>query len=140
MRRILIALATTITGVVLVFAWPTSLNRSVTSDTAASGTTGSGTSSGTGVSGTFDGAVTSMRYGDVQVRIVVENGVITSADAISYPTQDHESAQINSQAVPMLNSEVVSAQSASISMVSHATYTSQAYITSLQDALDQAGL
>lgn len=40
MRRIVIAIASTITGLVLLFSWPTSLNRSVT---LASGTTGAGT-------------------------------------------------------------------------------------------------
>ena len=43
-------------------------------------------------------------------------------------------------AVGQLNSEVVAAQSANIQAVSGATYTSQGYISSLQSAVDQAGL
>ena len=42
--------------------------------------------------------------------------------------------------MPILNSEAVDAQSASIDMVSGATYTSQGYIDSLQSAIDQANL
>jgi uncharacterized protein with FMN-binding domain len=42
--------------------------------------------------------------------------------------------------VPVLNAEVVDAQSAGIDMVSGATYTSEAYIRSLQSAIDQANL
>lgn len=91
-----------------------------------------------GPTGTFDGAEVNTRWGVVQVEIVVENGVITSADAIQHPTGERESEQINSFAVPQLNSEVVAAQSASIDMVSGATVTSRGYLTSLQDAIDQA--
>jgi len=71
---------------------------------------------------------------------VVTDGVVTSADAVSYPTRDRESQQINSWAVPALNDEVVSAQSANISMISGATVTSVGYLTSLQSAFDAAGL
>ena len=39
----------------------------------------------------------------------------------------------------MLRQEVVAAQSAHVSNVSGATYTSQAYLSSVQSALDQAG-
>ncbi|MBU9944508.1 MAG: FMN-binding protein, partial [Dermatophilaceae bacterium] len=46
----------------------------------------------------------------------------------------------NGRAVPVLNAEVVDAQSAGIDMVSGATYTSEAYIRSLQSAIDQANL
>lgn len=91
-----------------------------------------------GPTGTFDGAEVNTRWGVVQVEIVVENGVITSADAIQHPSGERESEQINSFAVPQLNSEVVAAQSASIDMVSGATVTSRGYLTSLQDAIDQA--
>ena len=42
--------------------------------------------------------------------------------------------------MPILNSEVLSAQSANIDMVGGATFTSQGYIQSLQSAIDQAGL
>lgn len=175
MRRIVLAVAGTITGLVLVLGYPTSLNRSTTvaaTGAAAEGTTDSGASSGqddtggssgsgsessgsgsgssdsgssgtagsSSVSGTFTGASVQTRYGAVQVEIVVVDGAVTSADAIRYPDRDHESAQINSWAVPALNDEVVSAQSADISMISGATVTSTGYLTSLQSAFDQAGL
>ena len=42
--------------------------------------------------------------------------------------------------MPTLNSEAVKAQSADIDMVSGATYTSQAYLQSLQSAIDRAHL
>jgi uncharacterized protein with FMN-binding domain len=74
------------------------------------------------------------------VRIVVKNGAVSAADAVQHPNRDRESAQINSYAIPVLNDEVVSAQSANVSMISGATVTSRGYLTSLQSAFDQAGL
>ena len=41
---------------------------------------------------------------------------------------------------PVLNNEVLAAQSARIQSVSGATYTSEGYIGSLQQAINQAGL
>lgn len=164
MRRIVIAIGSTLTGLVLLFSWPTSLNRTVAAaadaPTDTTTTTGGSTSTDTStdtstptetatptpeatvepVTATYTGAAASTRYGDVQVQITVTDGVITAADAIAFPSRDHESQQINAWAVPALNDEVLAAQSASIDMVSHATITSQAYVSSLQDALDQAGI
>jgi hypothetical protein len=47
---------------------------------------------------------------------------------------------INSYAVPQLNAETVAAGSAQIDSVSGATYTSGGYVSSLQSAVDKAGL
>ena len=55
-----------------------------------------------------------------------------------YPNGNGRDQQINSYALPQLVSETLSAQSASIDMVSGATYTSQGYLQSLQSAIDQA--
>jgi uncharacterized protein with FMN-binding domain len=48
--------------------------------------------------------------------------------------------QINAFAIPKLNSEAVAAGGAKIDTVSGATYTSQGYLGSLQNALDKAGV
>jgi uncharacterized protein with FMN-binding domain len=48
--------------------------------------------------------------------------------------------QISNRAAPILRDEVLAAQSASVANVSGATYTTRAYLSSLQSALDQAGL
>ena len=89
-------------------------------------------------SGTFDGSTIDTRYGPVQVEVSVANGHITTVTVLVSPDGDRKSVQINSRAVPALNSETISAQSASIDTVSGATYTSDAYVQSLQSALDQA--
>jgi uncharacterized protein with FMN-binding domain len=52
-------------------------------------------------------------------------------------TAEPYSQQLAGQVIPTLRSEVLSGQTASISGVSGATYTSQAYAMSVQAALDK---
>jgi uncharacterized protein with FMN-binding domain len=89
-------------------------------------------------SGTYTGNGVSHEYGTVQVTITVSGGVVTKASA-TYPTDRSTSRSINNGAVPTLNSRAVAAKtSSSISTVSGATLTSDAYKSSLQSALDKA--
>ena len=114
-----------------------------TSPDSGSGDSGSSSDSGSGTSSaaaTYTGAAVTTRFGDVQVRITVENGRITDSQVTQVPWNDHKDQEINSYAVPILNQEAVDQQSAGIDMVSGATFTSQGYIGSLQSAIDQAGL
>jgi uncharacterized protein with FMN-binding domain len=71
------------------------------------------------------------------VRVTVSNGKITEVQAIELPSGGR-SGQISSYAAPILANEALQAQSASIDIVTGATYTSEAYANSLQSALDQA--
>ena len=85
--------------------------------------------------GTFTGQAVDTNYGPVQVQIVVSDGKITQANG-----DDEGGSSIGEDAIPQLNQEAVQAQSADIQGVSGATYTSQGYIQSLQQAIDSAGL
>jgi uncharacterized protein with FMN-binding domain len=93
-----------------------------------------------GVTGTFDGNTASTRWGPVQVRIVVKDGKIVAASALKSPDGDSRSRSISQQAIPYLVQETLAAQSAQISGVSGASYTSNGWFTSLQSALKKAGL
>jgi uncharacterized protein with FMN-binding domain len=86
---------------------------------------------------TYQGPVVSDPFGGVQAMVTVTGKKITDV-AISAPQDNPRSASINQQAVPLLRSETLQAQSAQINTVSGATYTSQAYTQSLQAALDKA--
>jgi uncharacterized protein with FMN-binding domain len=77
------------------------------------------------------------QFGVVTVQLTVTNGKITAATVVSWPHNDPHSSEISSFAIPVLNSEVVAAQSAQINAVSGATITSDAYAQSLQAALDK---
>ena len=93
-----------------------------------------------GVTGTFDGNTSKTRWGPVQVRIVVKDGKIVAASALQSPDGDSRSRSISDQAIPYLVQETLAAQSAQISGVSGASYTSNGWFTSLQSALKKAGL
>lgn len=88
-------------------------------------------------SGVFTGPTVEMQYGPVQVAIDLESGKITDVKAVQYPVDRPRSQFINSQAVPLLRSEVLQAQSANINVISGATFTSEAFANSLQAAISQ---
>ena len=67
-------------------------------------------------------------------------GKITDVKALKLTDQGGRSVQISNYAAPILRSEVLSAQSAKVSNVSGATYTTEGYLSSLQSAIDKAGL
>jgi len=87
--------------------------------------------------GTWTGSPASERYGTWTVTLTVQGGRITDVAAVANSSESR-SDQINSRAEPILTSEVLSAQSADVDAVSGATYSSRAYLSSLQSALDQA--
>ena len=74
------------------------------------------------------------------MQVVVANGKITDVKTLHLTDSGGRSVQISNRAAPILLSEVLSSQSAHVSTVGGATYTSDAYLTSLQSALDQAGI
>jgi uncharacterized protein with FMN-binding domain len=74
------------------------------------------------------------------VKIVVVGGTITDVVPVRLTDQGSRSVQLSNYAAPILRAEVLAAQSAKVASVSGATYTTDAYLLSLQSALDQAGL
>ena len=108
------------------------------SASAAKGARAAKSGSASSAAKTVTGAAWPTIYGPVQVRVTVSGGKVTAATAIEYPTGTPRDVQINQYAIPQLNSETLAAGSAKIDAVSGATYTSQGYIGSLQNALDRA--
>lgn len=90
--------------------------------------------------GTYAGTSVQTRFGTVQVQITVKAGVITDVTALHLTNNEQRSVQISNRAAPLLRSEVLSAQSANVQTIGGATVTSDAYLTSLQAALDAAHL
>lgn len=137
MKRILIWLISTATGLVLLFGYRTSLSGPMTATTQplAEGTSSGGTSS----SGTVTGPAVDTRWGPVQVEVTLAGGKITAVTVPRYPDGNRKDEQINARALPILVQETLDAQSADIDTVSGATVTSEGYLQSLQAALDQAG-
>ena len=79
-------------------------------------------------------------FGTVQVQITVKAGAITDVTALQLTDDDRKSVQISNRAAPLLRAAVIKAQSAQVQTISGATVTSDAYLSSLQAALDAANL
>ncbi|MFF3614099.1 FMN-binding protein [Streptomyces sp. NPDC002580] len=144
-RRFMLATAATVSGIVLLLALKPSSDPAAASaqggavpqQTAAGQESPQGGSAQKPGTTTVTGDVAKTEYGPVQVRLTMSGGKITKADAVQAPaggTSDQKTAL----AVPKLNEEAVTAQSADIDAVSGATYTSGGYKKSLQSALDKA--
>jgi uncharacterized protein with FMN-binding domain len=168
MRRIVVAVVSTVSGLIMLFAYHTSRLGPGGSTTALAGTSGGLTdpttsapdptptptatagqrqrngsttaASPAGVSGTFTGDVANTQWGPVQVQLTVVGGKITKSEAVQHPQGTFRDEQINSYALPILSQEVVDRQSGNIDAISGATITSEGYYQSLQSALDRANL
>jgi len=147
MKRIVLWLLSTVTTVVLLFGYHTSTAgpaaTSVLAPPVAGSSSSSSTSSDTGstTSGTtYTGPSTDTQWGPVQVAITVTNGKITDVTVPVYPNGNGRDAEINAYALPILTKATLESQDGTVDMIRGATVTSQGYATSLQGALDKAGL
>jgi uncharacterized protein with FMN-binding domain len=107
---------------------------------AATTTTQVATRNGQFKDGTFPGPTYDAYYGLLQVQANIQGGKLISVDVLQYPTHRNTSRLINRQALPMLEREVVRAQSVRVNLISGATLTSEAYLSSLFYALQQASI
>ncbi len=88
--------------------------------------------------GIYTGDASDAFYGMIQVQATISNGKITNVQFLQAPNDRGTSIYINSQADPMLAQEAIQAQSANVNIVSGATDSSNAFIASMQSALDKA--
>ncbi|MFE4398194.1 MULTISPECIES: FMN-binding protein [Streptomycetaceae] len=154
MRRAVVTSAATAAGVVLLLslkpheaAGPapvigsgagTGSGSDVSQPSEAPAPSSSASAAGTGATRKVNGDTVNTRYGPVQVQVTLAGSRITAVDVVKYPNSERRDREINSSALPVLNQEAISAQSAAIDVVSGATYTSDGYVRSLQSALDRA--
>lgn len=88
--------------------------------------------------GTYTGPAASAYYGNVQLQVTIKNGQVVGFSLLDYPRHTSTSEAINRQALPMLAQEVLTAQSASVNVVSGATLSSEAFAQSVGGALAEA--
>jgi uncharacterized protein with FMN-binding domain len=135
MRRSPIVMTATIVATTAVLAFrPREAVLAVSSADAASQATV--TQSGTTTTAT--GGPIASQFGTTQVKVTIVGGKITDVEAIKINSNEPESIQISNNAIPTLKQEVLAKQTAAVNAVSGATITSQAYMASLQSALDKA--
>ena len=155
MRTRAIVLSALASASVLVLGWelgaptrPAETTSSTTGSTANTGSSAAGSSTSTGTptsgsgvalnDGTFAGNTSNTQFGPVQVQVTIAGGKITDVTALQLTNYGGRSVQISNYAAPILRSEVLKAQSAKVSTISGATYTSDGYLSSLQSALAKA--
>jgi hypothetical protein len=86
------------------------------------------------------GAIEQFGYGELAVRVTATGDRITNVTVPALQTAEPFSRQLSEQAIPLLRSQVLAADGANINGVSGATFTSEAYATSVQAALDKLHL
>lgn len=161
MRRSPIVIAATLAGVAGVLTFhtkkpativsaPASGSSSTTTppatSTPASGSTSGGGSSASGAGSSTTAPAGGTRsatgktvpygYGELAVKVTVNGSKITNLKIVTLATAESYSQQLAQQVIPMLQHEVMQAQSAQIQSIAGATYTSEAYAQSVQAALD----
>ncbi len=104
---------------------------------ATSSSLGPTAPAGHGGTATAIGTVERYGYGFLSVRVTKKGGRIVEVSVARLQTAESYSQQLAQQVIPMLRNEVLAAQSAHVNTVSGATYTSEAYLYSLQSALDR---
>jgi uncharacterized protein with FMN-binding domain len=159
LRRMLMATASTVSGVILLLALkptsaPASAAAGMPAASAATSAPAKGAASPSSASAgskqttaaapaqarTITGTTVQTQYGPVQVQITVSGKRLTGTTLVQYPNSSGRSIQLAASSLPVLTKEAVAAQSAKIDAVSGASYTSAGYKKSLQSALDMAGI
>ncbi|HMK92744.1 MAG TPA: FMN-binding protein [Thermoleophilia bacterium] len=142
MRRALIAIAATVAGLALVLGYRPHAQAAQTTPAPALSTSATPQPSATqGSSQVYTATGTDEPLadglGDLAVKVSVSNGRIVDVGMGRLNLQGPQSAQISDGVLPALEQQTLTAQSANIQGVSGATYTTQAYVASLQSALDK---
>ena len=92
---------------------------------------------GNGATSSVTGSLEQYGYGQLSVRVTMSGSKITKLAVATLKTADTYSQQLAGYVIPILQREILSAQSARVNNVTGATYTSEAYAYSVQSALDK---
>jgi uncharacterized protein with FMN-binding domain len=140
MKRSAIVIAATAAGLAAVVSFkPHGLGGSAGGATPAANLTTGTTPPAGAKAQTVVGSVQQLNggLGDIQVKVTAANGKITSVGMAQMNLHGPQSQQISSNVIPQLEQQVLASNGGPIHGVSGATYTSQAFATSLQAALNQ---
>ncbi|MBK3569394.1 FMN-binding protein [Streptomyces sp. MBT62] len=145
MKRVIPVLVLSVAGLIPVWRYEPSIGTTTTTTTteAVSTPTPTATSSSSGSSSSapstsskkvVQGTAINTEKGTVQVQVTFEGDKISAVSMLQQPNHPQTTA-----AVPVLIEETLKAQSSKIDTVSGATITSDAYVQSLQAAIDAKG-
>ncbi|SEE66729.1 FMN-binding domain-containing protein [Streptomyces sp. 3213] len=145
MKRVIPVLVLSVAGLIPVWRYEPSIGTTTSSSStatteAASTPTPSASSSASGSTSSgsakkvVQGTAINTDKGTVQVQVTFEGDRISAVSMLQQPDHPQTTA-----AVPVLIEETLKAQSSKIDTVSGATITSDAYVQSLQAAIDAKG-
>ncbi|MEW1641060.1 MULTISPECIES: FMN-binding protein [unclassified Streptomyces] len=146
MKRVIPVLVLSVAGLIPVWRYEPSIGTTTSSASPPATVTtptptatspapsGSATAPSTSSKTVVRGTAINTSKGTVQVQVTFEGDTIGSVSMLQQP--DHPQTRA---AVPVLIEETLTAQSAKIDTVSGATITSDAYVRSLQAAIDAKG-
>ena len=147
MKRVIPVLVLSVAGLIPVWRYEPSIGTTTSSastptteavstptPTATSSSSGSASTPSTSSKKVVQGTAINTSKGTVQVQVTFEGDKISSVSMLQQPDHPQTTA-----AVPVLIEETLKAQSSKIDTVSGATITSDAYVQSLQAAIDAKG-
>lgn len=88
--------------------------------------------------GVYNGVSADAFYGRVEVVATISGGRIVDVTFLDHPKDAQTSREISARAMPLLQTEAIAAQSATVDIISGATETSLAFRESLASALIKA--
>ncbi|MFE2881827.1 FMN-binding protein [Streptomyces sp. NPDC059272] len=145
MKRVIPVLVLSVAGLIPVWRYEPSIGTTTGSasapatvttptPTATSSASGSASTPSTSSRKVVQGTAINTSKGTVQVQVTFEGDEISTVSMLQQPNHPQTTA-----AVPVLIEETLKAQSSKIDTVSGATITSDAYVQSLQAAIDAKG-
>ena len=147
MKRVIPVLVLSVAGLIPVWRYEPSIGTTTSSTstaipevvstptpTATSSSSSSSSTPSTSSKKVVQGTAINTSKGTVQVQVTFEGDKISSVSMLQQPDHPQTTA-----AVPVLIEETLKAQSSKIDTVSGATITSDAYVQSLQAAIDAKG-
>ncbi|MFJ2889344.1 FMN-binding protein [Streptomyces sp. NPDC001073] len=145
MKRVIPVLVLSVAGLIPVWRYEPSIGTTTSSastpatvttpsPTATSSSSGSASTPSTSSKKVVQGTAINTSKGTVQVQVTFEGDKISTVSMLQQPNHPQTTA-----AVPVLIEETLKAQSSKIDTVSGATITSDAYVQSLQAAIDAKG-
>ena len=144
MKRVIPVLVLSVAGLIPVWRYEPSIGTttstatpevvSTPTPTATSSSSSSSSTPSTSSKKVVQGTAINTEKGTVQVQVTFEGDKISAVSMLQQPNHPQTTA-----AVPVLIEETLKAQSSKIDTVSGATITSDAYVQSLQAAIDAKG-
>ncbi|MCX4814626.1 FMN-binding protein [Streptomyces sp. NBC_01239] len=145
MKRVIPVLVLSVAGLIPVWRYEPSIGTTTSSastpatvttptPTATSSSSGSASTPSTSSKKVVQGTAINTSKGTVQVQVTFEGDKISTVSMLQQPNHPQTTA-----AVPVLIEETLKAQSSKVDTVSGATITSDAYVQSLQAAIDAKG-